>query len=285
MPINPDAVGTKSEPRRSSWDSKDCLLYALGVGAGADDPLGELEFTTENSNGVDQRALPTMAVVLGAGGGAVWARSGQFDPAMLVHGEKRSRCTGDTGQGTLETIGRDHRHIRQGQGRGRCDGVEVDAGRQRRAAARTFGCRPTSGAKAVGWRPWPLRHPQRRTRADARRRGRLHDSHRPGTALSPSRRPQPAALRPDLRQDGRLRSAHPAWPMHLRVHRPSTAPRKVRKSIPPGSRGIEGRFSSPVLPGEALTVQIWDDGDGSSIFRTLGDDGRVVLDAGRLTYR
>src|ERR671919_125613 len=35
MPINPDAVGSVSEPARRSWTSKDCLLYALGVGAGA----------------------------------------------------------------------------------------------------------------------------------------------------------------------------------------------------------------------------------------------------------
>ena len=35
MPINPDAVGTKSDPVRRKWDSKDALIYALGVGAGA----------------------------------------------------------------------------------------------------------------------------------------------------------------------------------------------------------------------------------------------------------
>ena len=45
MPINLDAVGIESEPYESSWDSKDCLLYALGVGAGASDPTGfELEY-------------------------------------------------------------------------------------------------------------------------------------------------------------------------------------------------------------------------------------------------
>ncbi|MXY79726.1 MAG: enoyl-CoA hydratase, partial [Chloroflexi bacterium] len=49
MPINPDALGAEGSPVESSWNSKDCLLYALGVGAGMDDPVGsELEFTTEN---------------------------------------------------------------------------------------------------------------------------------------------------------------------------------------------------------------------------------------------
>ncbi|HMJ75436.1 MAG TPA: enoyl-CoA hydratase, partial [Iamia sp.] len=72
MPINPEAVGSKSDPVRSSWSSKDALLYALGVGAGAVDPLDELQFTTENTNGVEQQVLPTMAVVLGAGGGGAF---------------------------------------------------------------------------------------------------------------------------------------------------------------------------------------------------------------------
>ena len=45
MPINPEASGLKGEPRRSSWESKDALRYAIGVGASVD----ELAFTTENT--------------------------------------------------------------------------------------------------------------------------------------------------------------------------------------------------------------------------------------------
>jgi hypothetical protein len=40
MPINPDALGKRSDPREFSWTSKDSILYALGVGAGANDPTG-----------------------------------------------------------------------------------------------------------------------------------------------------------------------------------------------------------------------------------------------------
>ena len=51
MPMNLDSVGAVSQPGRTSWTSKDALLYALGVGAGQTDPTGfELEFTTENSH-------------------------------------------------------------------------------------------------------------------------------------------------------------------------------------------------------------------------------------------
>jgi acyl dehydratase len=55
-------------------------------------------------------------------------------------------------------------------------------------------------------------------------------------------------------------------------------------SDPSRFTAMEGRFSSPVFPGEALTVELWDTGDGEATFRTLGGDGRVVLDAGLLTY-
>ena len=67
MPINPDAVGAKSDPTRSSWTSKDALLYAVGVGAGQSH-LDEVQYTTENSADIDQKVLQMMAVVLGFGG-------------------------------------------------------------------------------------------------------------------------------------------------------------------------------------------------------------------------
>ena len=70
MPIDPSAVGATGRPVRHAWSAKDVLLYALGVGAGADDPLQELELTTENSQDTTLQVLPTMAVVLSVGGGA-----------------------------------------------------------------------------------------------------------------------------------------------------------------------------------------------------------------------
>ena len=96
MPLNPDAVGAQGDPIEIAWTSTDSLLYALSVGAGVVDPVGaELEFTTENSTGIDQRALPTQCVVLQmrqtsppSGGASPMSRIGTFNPAMLVHGEQ-----------------------------------------------------------------------------------------------------------------------------------------------------------------------------------------------------
>ena len=86
MPINPDAAGSVGQPAEFSWTSKDSLLYAMGVGAGVSDPTGfELEFTTENSNDVTQRALPTQVVVMGGGRTPGF---GAFHPVHLLHAEQ-----------------------------------------------------------------------------------------------------------------------------------------------------------------------------------------------------
>ena len=82
MPIKPDAVGAESEPFELSWDSKACLLYALGVGAGSE----ELAFTTESSQGVEQQAVPTMGLILGGGAESVLQQLGTFDWRSLLHG-------------------------------------------------------------------------------------------------------------------------------------------------------------------------------------------------------
>ena len=86
MPINPDAAGSVGPSAEFSWTSKDSLLYAMGVGAGVSDPTGfELEFTTENSNDVTQRALPTQVVVMGGGSTPGF---GDFNPVHLLHAEQ-----------------------------------------------------------------------------------------------------------------------------------------------------------------------------------------------------
>ena len=109
MPINPDAVGAETKPSESRWTSKDCLLYALGVGAGQLDAIGfELEFTTENSQDVAQRVLPTFAVVasVNSGGGSLSA-IGTFDHAMLVHGEQAIELHRPLPvEGHISTVGR-----------------------------------------------------------------------------------------------------------------------------------------------------------------------------------
>ncbi len=98
MPIDPSKVGTEGEPSLRSWTAKDCMLYALGVGAGTD----ELEFSTEKN----QRVLPTFAVIVG-GGGVPFREMGSFNPAMLVHGEQKIEVYKEIPpEGSIESTGR-----------------------------------------------------------------------------------------------------------------------------------------------------------------------------------
>ena len=46
---------------------------------------------------------------------------------------------------------------------------------------------------------------------------------------------------------------------------------------------IEGRFSSPVMPGDALTIRAWRTGDGQAVFTTSVGD-RVVIDQGLVRF-
>jgi acyl dehydratase len=48
-------------------------------------------------------------------------------------------------------------------------------------------------------------------------------------------------------------------------------------------RSMDGRFSRPVLPGDALTISMWVDGK-TCLFRTSNQKGEIVLDQGRMTF-
>ncbi|MGB3442845.1 MAG: MaoC/PaaZ C-terminal domain-containing protein [Actinophytocola sp.] len=81
MALDLDAVGATSPAWTRSWTSADSLLYAVALGAGPE----SLAFTTENSEGVAQRAFPTYAALIAGGSAAVRDRLGDWDPAAMVH--------------------------------------------------------------------------------------------------------------------------------------------------------------------------------------------------------
>jgi acyl dehydratase len=278
MPINHDAVGAKSEPARHSWTSNDCLLYAVGVGAGADDPSQELAFTTENSQDVDQRAFPTMAVVLGVGGGAFGAL-GDFNPAMLVHGEQSISLAREIPvAGEIESITEIGGIYDKGSGAlvvvesiatlvG--DGEPLFTNRSGlfiRGEGGWGGDRGPSSSFAV-----PDRAPDHEvtyaTRIDQALTYRLSGDHNP------------------LHSDPKF-AAMAGFPRPI-LHGLCTYGFTGRALLhalcggdPARFRSMSGRFSSPVFPGEALTVRMWREDGGEALFQTLGPDGRVVLDAG-----
>lgn len=67
------------------WTESDCMLYALGVGAGSVDPVLELNLTTENSCGVDLQAIPTFGITLSTVGSEIFSSIGiQGDDILLT---------------------------------------------------------------------------------------------------------------------------------------------------------------------------------------------------------
>lgn len=284
MPIDPSAVGATSDPVRHSWTSKDAILYALGVGAGAVDPLGELAFTTENTSGVDQLVLPTMAVVLGVGGGGAFGSIGSFNPAMLVHGEQAIELHGPIPvQGEVETVGQITGIYDKGKGalvEVRSTSTDTATGDVLfvttmsafiRGEGGFGGDRGPSGPK----NPPPDREPDHQeaytTRPDQALLYRLSGDRNP-LHSDPAFAAMGGFDRPILHG-----LCTYGFTGRALLHR-------LCGGDPSRFRSMEGRFSSPVLPGERLTVRMWDTGPGEALFQTTGDDGRVVLDGGKLTY-
>lgn len=86
MAIYVDRVGSEWDLGTKQWTSKDALLYAIGVGAGSEDPNEELEFTTENSIHTEQQVLPTFGVVLSQGR-SMLKEFGDFPLSSILHAE------------------------------------------------------------------------------------------------------------------------------------------------------------------------------------------------------
>jgi acyl dehydratase len=283
MPINPDAVGSRGEPGTHKWSSKDALLYALGVGAGAEDPYAELEFTTENTKDTPQQVLPTMAVVLGTGGGGAMGKIGSFNPAMLVHGEQAIELMSPIPvSGEVSTVGEIVGIYDKGKGAVIVtEATSTDTSTNQtlfktrsavfiRGEGGFGGDRGPSGPQNVP----PEREPDH-------------------TVTYPTRTDQALIYR--LSGDRNPLHSDPSFAAMGGFDRPilhglctyGFTGRALLHALCDGDPGrftsMAGRFSSPVMPGESLTVKMWVDG-GSAVFQTSGDDGRVVLDAGLCTF-
>jgi acyl dehydratase len=282
MPINPDAVGARSEPARHRWSSKDSLLYAIGVGAGAVDPLDELEFTTENSQDVTQRALPTMAVVLSAGGMGAFGKIGTFNPVMLVHGEEGITLAREIpAEGELEAVTEIVGIWDKGSGalvQAETTATLVDDGQLLFTVQ--------MGAFLRGEGGWGgERGPS--SRFEAPEREPDHE------VTYPTRTDQALLYR--LSGDRNPLHSDPKFAAMAGFDRPilhglctyGFTGRALLHALAGGDparfKAMSGRFSSPVFPGEALTVRMWETGSGEAVFQTVGPDGRVVLDAGQVT--
>src|SRR6202167_5063175 len=97
MPIYyPDILDQKTAARTFTYGDKDVMLYALGIGLGAD-PMDEKELAFVYERGL--KVVPTAATVLSAGGRPVpgrpdpalppGQRASQMNFLMMLHGEQK----------------------------------------------------------------------------------------------------------------------------------------------------------------------------------------------------
>ncbi|HBX76258.1 MAG TPA: enoyl-CoA hydratase [Acidimicrobiaceae bacterium] len=277
MAINPDAVGVRGTPTVTSWTTKDSLIYSLGVGAGPE----ELAFVTENSIGVDQRALPTMAVTL-ADATTVFGSIGSFNPVMLVHGEQRVELHSELPvSGSVSTVA----EITGIYDKGKGALIEITA----------VSSDATSGEPRFTTMMSAYIRGEGGFGGD---RGPSNEAEMPTTAPDFEIHAQTAAnqaLIYRLAGDRNPLHSDPTFAGFAGFDRPilhglctfGFAGRALLHTLCAGDparfHGIAGRFTSPVFPGEALSTRIWVS-EGKAEFQTLGEDGRVVLNHGHFTY-
>jgi acyl dehydratase len=281
MALDHSAIGVESAPHDRSWTSKDALLYAVGVGAGIDDPLDELAFTTENSGGISQQVLPTYAVLLAQVPGA--RRIGDFDPAMLVHAEQAFELHRPLpAEGTVRATSK-------------VTGI-YDKGSGALVVSESTAVDPETGEPVITSRGSAFIRGEGGFGGD---RGPRDDwtvpDRKPDHQVTYLTRPEQALVY-RLSGDRNPLHADPAFAARAGFDRPilhglctygvtgRALLHTLAGSDPARFASMSGRFSSPVVPGESLTVSIWADG-GAALFRTTKEDGTVVIDRGRATFR
>ena len=277
MPINPDAVGTKGGPSTRSWTSKDALLYAVGVGAGTD----ELQFTTENTSGVDQRVLPTFAVIIG-GGGVSMGAIGSFNPAMLVHGEQEIELYDEIpADGTIESTGQ----IVNIWDKGGAAVVELESESVNQSTGNPL-LKTRSSMFIRGEGGWG---------GDRGPRGSFELPEDEPTHQVSYKTREDQALTYRLSGDRNPLHSDPAFAARGGFNEPilhglctyGFTGRALLHTLcngdPGNFRSMKGRFSRPVIPGDELTISMWVDGN-TALFQTTNQDDVVVLDQGVCTF-
>lgn len=282
MPLNPGAVGAVGDVRTMSWNSKDALLYAVGIGAGQND----LPFTTENTKDVQQVVFPTFAVVAGSGttspGKSAMAEIGTFNWALLVHGSQAitlHRPIPVEAEATVQD------KVVAMYDKGKAAVVVTEAETKLKTGELLWTTRSSVFIRGEGG--WDGDRgpsgPQNEPPAKA-------PDHEVTLQTSPDQ-----AFVYRLSGDRNPLHTDPSFAAIGGFDRPilhglcsyGFTGRALLGALCNNDvtkfKHIEGRFSSPVMPGDALTVRMWNIGAGETVFTTSVGD-RVVIDQGLVRH-
>ena len=270
------------KPVEQSYTTRDSILYALGLGLGAD-PLdaGDLKYTFEEAEGF--AALPFMAVVLGTPG--FWVRDPEsgIDWKKVLHGEQGMELFGPVpAEGTVIAQNRVAEIIDKGEGKGALLYIEREI-TDKATGAKIAKLTSTTFARGDGGFGGPT--------------GPVKTVHE-----LPDRAPDATVDTPVLPQAALIyRLSGDPNPLHASPEVAAAAGFKAPILHGLCSFGIAGvavlrtfcdndparlksfglRFSSPVYPGETIRTEMWRDGQTVSFRAVIGD--RVVLNNGYAT--
>ena len=289
MPIYyPDILDQGTKPKTFSYGDKDVMLYALGVGIGQD-PMNETELAFVYEKGL--KVVPTAATVLAYGRGEPLPtpeghRPSQPNYLMLVHGEQKvelhrplpisatftseSRTIGAFDKGkdkgavlVSETIWRDETGEK----------VATLTGSSFCRADGGFGG-PSEGAPEP--HPTPKRAPDKTvditTREDQALLYRLNGDRNP--------------LHSD--PESAKRSGFPRPILHGLCTYGITCRAVLQEVVDWDADRIqshEARFSSPVFPGDTITVDLWIDGPVVSFEARVAARNVTVIKNGKTVLR
>jgi acyl dehydratase len=271
-----------------SWDSDRALLYAVGVGAGLQNPLEEMQFTTENTPGIAQQVIPSFMTLMGIR--SHWAEAlgwGAEGPAPVgvVHGEQSISLAGP-----IPLAGRVH-----------LSKVLLDVFDKGSGALVVMETRITlaDGGVYLG---------SARSSLFAQGKGNFGGPRGPAQRQEwsrPERTPDEVISFPVGMNQSLIyrllgdRTLHGTDPVRARADgfdRPvffglgtfGVACRALLKSLCLGDVAqfghMEGRFSKPVYPGDRLDTLIWRT-DSGVMFQLLANGERLVFDRGIFRFR
>ena len=265
-----EVLDWKFEDVEQSYDRRDAILYALGLGYGQD-PMNEADLRyLYEAHDDGQLAVPSFSVVLGGPGawmrdprtGIDWVKSLHGEQGLVIHAPLPPAA---------KVIGRNRVTdiIDKGPGKGCLLLMErdiVDAASGALLATRTSSSflRGDGGCGAppreqVRPAPLPTRAPDLvhriETRPDAALLYRLSGDYNP-VHVSPAVAQKAGFSRPILH-------GLCTFGIACRALLATVCGHDVTRL-----KHMNGRFSAPVYPGEAQTIEIWDEGGGKLRFRT-----------------
>jgi acyl dehydratase len=267
-----------------SYTTRDTILYALGLGYGTD-PLSadDLKYVYEK----DLISAPTYPVVLGNPGAWMTNQETGIDWVKSLHGEQGLKIYAPfPGQGTVVGKNRVVGVIDKGPGKGALLMMErdvIDQTTGKLLATRTS----TSFLRGDGGCGAPPRQQAKATELPDRS---------PDISYTLDTRPDATLI---YRLSGDYNPVHvdPAVAKKAGFERPilhglctfGVVGRALVDALcnkdPSRLKELNGRFSSVVYPGDAVTVDVWKEGTGSAKFRArVASRDAVVFNNGQALY-